>query len=102
MTYHQAASIEAQVRKGEKGTLVQYWKFTDQIPVKDERGRPVLDREGNTIYRNIPLERPKVFSAVVFNAEQIDGLPPLEAKAPAWALIMTSASGAGSAQRTLR
>jgi antirestriction protein ArdC len=84
MTYRQAASIEAQVRKGEKGTLVQYWKFTDQIPVKDERGRPVLDQEGNTIYRNVPLERPKVFSAVVFNAEQIDGLPPLEAKAPVW------------------
>jgi antirestriction protein ArdC len=84
MTYRQAASIEAQVRKGEKGILVQYWKFTDKIPVKDERGRPVLDQEGNTIYRNVPLERPKVFSAVVFNAEQIDGLPPLEAKAPAW------------------
>ncbi len=84
MTYRQAASIEAQVRKGEKGTLIQYWKFTDQIPVKDERGRPVLDQEGNTIYRNIQLERPKVFSATVFNAEQIDGLPPLEAKAQAW------------------
>ena len=34
----------------------------------------------------VKLDRPKVFSAVVFNAEQIQGLPPLEVKAtkPDW------------------
>jgi hypothetical protein len=73
-----------QVRRGEKGTLVQYWKLTDQIPVKDERGKPVLDGEGNKVYRNVQLEKPKVFSAVVFNAEQIDGLPPLQIRTPDW------------------
>jgi antirestriction protein ArdC len=84
MTYKQAQSIEAQVRKGEKGTLVQYWKLNDKVPVKDERGKPVRDGEGNKVYRTIQLERPKVFSASVFNAEQIDGLPPLEVKVPDW------------------
>ena len=84
MTYKQANSVDAQVRRGEKGTLVQYWKLTDQIPVKDERGKPVLDGEGNKVYRNVQLEKPKVFSAVVFNAEQIDGLPPLTIKTPDW------------------
>ena len=84
MTYKQANSVDAQVRRGEKGTLVQYWKLTDQIPVKDERGKPLLDGEGNNVYRTVQLEKPKVFSAVVFNAEQIDGLPPLQIKTPDW------------------
>jgi len=82
MTYKQAQGVGAQVRRGEKGTLVQYWKLNDQIPVKDERGKPLTDAEGNQVYRSVPLDRPKVFSAVVFNAEQIDGLPPLESRFP--------------------
>ncbi len=52
--------------------------------MKDERGKPLKDAEGNTIYRSIQLDKPKVFSAVVFNAEQIDGLPPLQIKTPDW------------------
>jgi antirestriction protein ArdC len=84
MTYKQAQGVGAQVRRGEKGTLVQYWKFNDQIPVKDERGKPLKDAEGNKVYRSVQLDKPKVFSAVVFNAEQIDGLPTLEVKPPNW------------------
>jgi antirestriction protein ArdC len=84
MTYKQSQSVGAQVRRGEKGTLVQYWKFSDQVPVKDARGKLVRDGEGNKVYRTLELEKPKVFSASVFNAEQIDGLPPLEVKAPDW------------------
>jgi antirestriction protein ArdC len=48
--------------------------------VKDEQGRPVKDAEGNQIYRSVELERPRVFSAVVFNAEQIAGMPKIEAR----------------------
>jgi len=84
MTYKQAQGVGAQVRRGEKGTLVQYWKFNDQIPVKDERGKPVKDAEGNKVYRTVQLDKPKVFSAVVFNAEQIEGLPTLEVKPQNW------------------
>jgi len=84
MTYRQAQGVGAQVRRGEKGTLVQYWKLTDRIPVKDERGQPLKDAEGNTVYRSVQLEKPKVFSAVAFDAEQIDGLPPLQHKTPDW------------------
>ena len=78
MTYKQAAAIGAQVRKGEKGTLVEYWKFRDQIPMTDDQGRPVLDDQGKQRTVTVELQRPKVFRAVVFNAEQIDGLPPRE------------------------
>lgn len=43
LTYKQAQSIDAQVRKGEKGTTVQYWKFSEEKIKKDESGNPVLD-----------------------------------------------------------
>jgi len=82
MTDQQAQRVGTQVRRGEKGTLVQYWKLSDQIPVKDERGKPLKDAGGNQVYRNVPLDKPKLFSALVFNAEQIEGLPPLQRLLP--------------------
>lgn len=77
MTYKQAAAVGAQVRRGEKGTLVQYWKFSEEQNKLDENGRPVLDENGKPVKETVMLERPRVFFATVFNAEQIDGLPPL-------------------------
>lgn len=87
MTYKQAVSLDAQVRKGEKGTAIQYWKFTEVQNKTDEKGKPILDALGVPIKVEIRLERPRVFFATVFNAEQIDGLPPLIQKEPAWNAI---------------
>ena len=84
MTYKQAGELGGQVRKGEKGTGVQYWKFTDEQTKRDDNGNPVLDEEGNPVKVVVKLERPRVFFATVFNAEQIDGLPPLEKKEVTW------------------
>ena len=84
MTYKQAAAAGAQVRKGEHGTPVQYWKFTEEQTRRDEHGQPVLDADGNPEKVTVTLERPRVFFATVFNAEQIDGLPPLERKPVEW------------------
>ncbi|WP_342662159.1 zincin-like metallopeptidase domain-containing protein [Thioflavicoccus mobilis] len=81
MTEQQARSVGAQVRRGENGTLVKFWKLTDEIPAKDERGKPLKDADGNPVYRRVQLDKPKVFSAVVYNAEQVEGLPALEFKA---------------------
>lgn len=76
MTYRQAQEQDAQVTKGQKGTAIQYWKWQGLEPVKDASGKPVLDREGEPVKRVVRYERPRVWSAVVFNAQQIDGLPP--------------------------
>lgn len=84
MTYKQAAAEGAQVRKGEKGTPIQYWQFRDERIKKDEGGKPVLDAKGEPVKVSIELERPKVFFATVFNAEQIDGLPPLVRQEQTW------------------
>lgn len=76
LTYKQAEAVGAQVRRGERGTLVQYWKFDEERTKTDEQGRPVKGADGEPEKERVRLERPKVFHAVVFNAEQIDGLPP--------------------------
>jgi antirestriction protein ArdC/phage/plasmid primase-like uncharacterized protein len=80
LTYKQAEALDAQVRKGEKGTPIQYWKFTEEQPLTDDDGKPVLDGQGKPFKQTVKLERPRVFFAVVFNAEQVDGLPPLAAR----------------------
>ncbi len=84
LTYKQAAALNAQVRKGEKSALVQYWKFTDERIKKDDNENPVLNSEGNPIKEQVRLERPRVFYAAVFNAQQMDNLPELDIKAPDW------------------
>lgn len=78
MTYKQAAAVGAQVRKGEKGTPIQYWKFSEEQTKTDADGKPVLDAQGDPVKQSVKLERPRVFFATVFNAEQIDGLPPIQ------------------------
>lgn len=87
LTYKQAQSMDAQVRKGEKGTTIQYWKFHEEQIKHDDAGRPVLDEQGNPLKVQVNLERPKVFYATVFHASQIDNMPELIAKEPDWSLI---------------
>ena len=84
MTYKQADEAGAQVRKGEKGTGIQYWKFIDEHNKKDDTGKPLVDKQGKPVKEYIKLERPRVFFATVFNAEQIEGLPPLQRREQTW------------------
>ncbi|MCW3476236.1 zincin-like metallopeptidase domain-containing protein [Limobrevibacterium gyesilva] len=80
MTYRQAQDQNAQVRKGEKGTAIQFWKWQGLESVSDADGKPVLDESGEPVRRVVRYERPCVWAAVVFNAAQIDGLPPEPAR----------------------
>ena len=68
MTYKQAAALGGQVRKGEKSTPIEYWK-----PRKDDdTGEETADDAKAKKRRGLVPMPP----ARVFNASQIDGLPP--------------------------
>ncbi|WP_276348978.1 zincin-like metallopeptidase domain-containing protein [Daejeonella sp. JGW-45] len=78
MTFKQAAASDWQVKKGEKGTMIQFVKTTDQQTKRDEKGKPVLNEQGQAVKINLKLDKPIITSAWVFNAEQINGIPSLE------------------------
>jgi len=78
MTYKQAQSVDAQVNRGERGTTIQYWKFNNEKAVRGADGKTVKAASGKTVKEQTKLDRPRVFFASVFNAEQISGLPALE------------------------
>lgn len=80
MTYKQAETVGAQVRKGEKGTTIQFWSFPDRGNAEENKHVSETEKTKSPI--------PFVRYSPVFNAEQIDGLPPLPpAKERTWESI---------------
>jgi putative DNA primase/helicase len=69
MTYKQAQSQGWQVRSGEHGRSIQFWKFNE------ENTDPATGQK-ETVRR----ERPVLRTYTVFNADQIDGIPEQEKK----------------------
>lgn len=76
-TYRQSQDKGWQVRKGEKGTPVEFWMFTKDLPVKDNNGKPILGDDGKPLKRQQNLEKPIVQYFYVFNAQQMEGVPAL-------------------------
>src|SRR5438034_2595569 len=66
LTYHQAQENEWQVRRGEKGTKIEFWQFPDARPSPHEESREDApdSRRDHFLYR--------VYT--VFNASQIDAI----------------------------
>ena len=68
-TYNQAAARGWQVRRGEKGTHIEWWTFTKSEKKFDaETGRESTEE--------VRLDRPMVKCYVVFNAQQMENVPP--------------------------
>ncbi|MDY0215046.1 MAG: zincin-like metallopeptidase domain-containing protein [Bacilli bacterium] len=78
LTYKQAKGIGAQVRYGEHGTVIQYWKFNEEVERTDEKGNPLLGEDGKPLKATLELESPRVFYSTVFNANQIENMPELK------------------------
>jgi antirestriction protein ArdC len=67
LTYRQALENGWQVRRGEKGTQVEFWQFPNSVSKRDGDGKDqtVKSERDSFIYR----------AYTVFNAKQIDGIP---------------------------
>ena len=63
---------------------MQYWRFDEERKINDSNGRPVLNANGEPRTEKVRLERAQVFIAYVFNAEQIDGVPPAPSRGCSW------------------
>jgi antirestriction protein ArdC len=74
MTYKQAADRGWQVRRGERGTQIEFWEVKaapkDQRQRDSDAGNPTEREKGDTRLLH------RVYT--VFNARQIDGVPPYQ------------------------
>ena len=70
-TFEQAQRNGWSVQRGAKSVLLEKWIFDETKTIEDSQGNKVEIKE--------PLNKPKVFYFRVFNAEQIRGIPKLEA-----------------------
>jgi antirestriction protein ArdC len=70
MTYKQASENEWQVKKGERGTRIEFWEVKSASDEKVEPSHPPTETGEKTERRFIH----KIYT--VFNAQQIDGIPP--------------------------
>lgn len=81
MTFNQARQNKTPVRKGERGTRVEFWKFPSP---EQDKGKGASQADGG---ESEPKERKVVHRTyVVFNARQCENMPPLEhaPSGPAW------------------
>ena len=78
MTLKQANDQGYTILPGSKATPVVYFQFSDEKNKLDNDGNPVLDADGKPEKEKVELDKPIVRFAHVFNAEQVDGIPPLQ------------------------
>lgn len=78
MTLKQANDQGYSILPGSKATPVVYFQFSDEKNKLDNDGKPVLDADGKPEKERVELDKPIVRFAHVFNAEQVDGIPPLQ------------------------
>ena len=69
------------IRNGERGTRILSFKTHRCVAVKDEKGQPVRDKNGEQVYRHEKLDRPFTRIYTVFNVEQARNLKPEPGKA---------------------
>ena len=76
-TFEQAQEKGWRIKKGSKGTHIEFWKLTP-TPETDREGKLILDENGKIRMKDVPLVR----NYVVFHASQIDGIEPYLAAKP--------------------
>lgn len=73
VTFKQAKDNGWSVKQGEKATRIEHWKFGKEMDQENPE-----THEMEKVF--VPYKHPAVSYYAVFNAEQIEGMPPLEIK----------------------
>jgi antirestriction protein ArdC len=71
VTFKQCQDAGGKVRKGEKSSMVVFWKILEQQKT-DDNGKPVADDNGKPIMKTVPIL--KYYN--VFHIDQCEGLTP--------------------------
>lgn len=79
MTYKQAAENGWQVRKGEKGTQIEFWEAK---PPRGDAADTTFEKDGNQNPDKQNQRRLIHRIYTVFNAKQIEGVPPFQPHRP--------------------
>lgn len=82
-TFKQVQEMGGRIKKGEKGTHIEYYQFEREVWEKNPKTgkkEPVyeVDADGRMSVKKERLLQPIIKSYVVFNAEQMEGIPPLQ------------------------
>ena len=72
MTFNQAKNAGGQVRAGEHGVPLRTFIFEREVDVVDDKGRPVLDKDGNKVTETVEINPPIITTFTVFNVKQIE------------------------------
>lgn len=75
LTLKQANALGMKIQKGEQGLPVEYWDWYNTVEKTDER-------TGTKTKEKVRRDRPKVYHSTVFNASQIEGMPPYSRENP--------------------
>jgi len=78
MTMDQGNFRKNNVIKGEKGTLISFYKTHDMQPAMEE-GQPIFRENGKPKMVSVKLDEPALTTAFLFNAKQLKDMPELSA-----------------------
>ena len=78
MTFKQAKSEGHSIKAGSRSEPVVYFQWQQEEVLKDDKGKPIMNKDGKEQTRAVHLDKPIMRFARVFNAEQIEGIPPMQ------------------------
>ena len=78
MTLLQANKQDMRIAKGSHAVPIAYYQWTKDEKKLDGYGKPMMGEDGKAISQKVALDSPVFRVAYVFNANQVEGMPPLE------------------------
>ena len=78
MSLDAASFAKYKIKEGAKGTLINFPKNSEIQAVRTPDGEKIKGEDGKTLTKTVEFEKTKNGTAFLFNATQINGIPPLE------------------------